>query len=125
MAPLFQSSINFIQKLNNIVISCLTHPRSSIISNRWRHDTSQDWEYLAKNYENLTTAPILDEILLRLGLHISSTGYLEDGAPRFTEVTEYNNTSFSRKVVEEEDGKEDGKEAVTDREKGEQKMGTM
>ena len=62
-------------------------------------------------------ALILDEILLRLGLHISSTGYLEDGAPRFIEVTEYDNTGFDRKVVEDEDGEEDGEEVVTDSEK--------
>ena len=43
-------------------------------------------------------------------------GYLEDGAPRFTEVTEHDNTGFNREVVEDEDGEEDGKEVVTDSE---------
>ena len=116
MTPSFQSRINSIQKLNNIVVSHLTHPRPSVIRNRWRHDTSQNWEYLAKNYENLITALIPDESLLRLGLHISSMGYLEDGAPRFTKVTEHDNTSFDREVVEDEDGEEACKEAVTDSE---------
>ena len=117
MAPSSQSRINSIRKLNNIVVSRLTHPRPSVISDKWRHDTSQDWEYLAKNYENLTTALISNETLLRLDLHISSTGYLEDRALCFTEVIEHNNTGFDREVVEDKDGEEDGKEAVTNSEK--------
>lgn len=62
-------------------------------------------------------ALISDETLLRLGFHISSTGYLKDGALCFTEVSEYDNTGFDCKVVEDEDGEEDSKEAVTDSEK--------
>ena len=42
--------------------------------------------------------------------------YLEDGAPYFIEVIEYNNISFDYKIVEDEDGKEDSKEAVTNSE---------
>ena len=116
MMSLSQSCINSIQKLNNIVVSHLTHAHPSVISNRWRHDTSHNWEYLAKNYKNLTMALIPDETLLRLDLHILSTGYLEDRATRFTKFTEYNNSSFDHKVVEDEDGKEDGEEVVTDSE---------
>ena len=56
---------------------------------------------------------IPDEALLRLGLNISSIGYLKDGASRITEVTKYNNIGFDYKVVEDEDSKEDSKEAVT------------
>ena len=59
-------------------------------------------------------ALIPDETLLRLGLHILSIGYLEDRALCFTEVTEHDNTGYNRKMVEDEDGEEDGKEAVTD-----------
>ena len=114
MVPLSQSRINSIRKLNDIVVSGLTHTRPSIISNRWRHYTSQDWKYLVKNYKILITTLISDESLLRLGLYILSTEYLEDGAPHFTEITQYDNTGFDRKVVKEENGKEDGKEAVTD-----------
>ena len=61
-------------------------------------------------------ALIPDETLLRLGLHILSTGYLEDGARYFTKITEHNNTGFDRKVVKDEDGEEDSKEAVTNSE---------
>lgn len=116
MAPLTQSHINSIQKLNNIVISRLSHPRPSVINNKWRHDTSQDWKYLAKNYNNLITALISDKTLLRLGLHILSTEYLEDGAPHFTKVTKHDNTGFDCKVVSDEDGEENGKETVTNSE---------
>ena len=45
-----------------------------------------------------------------------STGYLKDEAPCFIEVIEYDNTGFDHKVVEDKDGKEDGKEVVTDSE---------
>ena len=69
---------------------------------------------MAKNFKNLTTTLIPDETLLRPGLHILFTGYLEDGAPCFIKVTEYDNTGFDYEVVEDEDSEEDGKEAVTD-----------
>lgn len=69
---------------------------------------------MAKNYDKLTTAPIPDETLLRLGVHILSIKYLEDRAPRFIKITKHNNTSLNYKAVEDEDSKEDGKEAVTD-----------
>ena len=42
--------------------------------------------------------------------------YLEDVDPRFIKVNEYDNTGFDRKMVEDEDGEEDGKETVTDSE---------
>ena len=57
--------------------------------------------------------PIPNETLLRLGLHISSTRYLEDKIPRFTEVNKYVNTGFECEVVEDKSGKEDSEEAVT------------
>ena len=76
-----------IRKLNNIVYSRLSNPRSSVISDQWKHDTTQDWEYLAKNLDGVSTELIEDEALLRLDMHISAIGYLEEGAPRFTKVT--------------------------------------
>ena len=54
-----------------------------------------------------------NKALLRLRFHISSMEYLENGVLCFIEVIEDNNISFDRKMVEDEDGKEDGKEAVT------------
>ena len=58
----------------------------------------------------------LDETLLKLGLQISFMGYLKDGAPRSIEITEYNNTVFNCKVVENEFGQENYKEVVTNSE---------
>ena len=40
-------------------------------------------------------------------------GYLEDKAYHFTKVTEHNNIGFDYKVIEDEDGKEDSKEVIT------------
>ena len=37
---------------------------------------------------------------------------MEDRAPCFNKVTEYNNISFDHKVVEDKDSKKDGKEVV-------------
>ena len=83
-----------------------------MISNRWRHDTSQNWEYLAKNYNNLTTGLILNEILLRVDIYILSIRYLENGVFRLTKVTKYNNICFDNEIVEDEDGEEDSKETI-------------
>ena len=76
-----------IRKLNNIVYSRLSNPRSSVISDRWKHDITPDWENLAKNLDGVSAELIEDEALLRLDMHISATEYLEEGAPRFTKVT--------------------------------------
>lgn len=72
---------------------------------------------MAKNYDNLIMALIPNKTLLRLGLHILFTKYLEDGAPCFTKVTEHNNNNFDHKVVWDKNGKKDGKEVVTNSEK--------
>ena len=66
-----------IWKLNNIIYSRLSNPRSSVISDRWKHDSTQDWEYLAKNLDGISAELIEDEALLRLDMHISAIGYLE------------------------------------------------
>ena len=87
MALTSQAQAMAIWKLNNIVYSRLSNPRSSVISDQWKHDTTQDWENLAKNLDGVSAELIEDEALLRLDMHISATGYLEEGAPRFTEVT--------------------------------------
>lgn len=53
-------------------------------------------------------------------MHISNTGYLEDGAPRFAGD---DRVGFDHaRVVEVEDGDEDGEEAVTDSEEEANKM---
>ena len=59
---------------------------------------------------------ISNKTLLRLSVYISSTGYLEDESPHFIKVTKYDNIGFDRKLVEDKDGEEDGKEEVMDSE---------
>ena len=76
-----------IWKLNNIVDFRLSNLRSSLISNRWKYDTTQDWEYLTKNLNGVSAELMQDEALLRLDKHISATGYQEKIASRFTKVT--------------------------------------
>lgn len=76
---------NAIRRLNNIIVARLTNQRPSIISNKWRHDTSLSWQVLAEDFDKHKTEPIPDNVLVNLEMHISSLGYLEDGAPRFTE----------------------------------------
>lgn len=56
---------------------------------------------------------ILNKTLLRLGVYILSIEYLEDRAFYFTKVTEYDNSNFDCKVIEDENSEEDGIEAVT------------
>ena len=74
MVPTSQARAMAIRKLNNIVYSRLSNPRSSVISDRWKHDTTQDWEYLAKNLDGVSAELIEDKALLRLDMHISATG---------------------------------------------------
>ena len=58
-----------------------------MISDWWKNDTIQDWEYLAKNLDGVSMELIEDEVLLRPDMHISANEYLKEGAPCFTKVT--------------------------------------
>ena len=44
------------------------------------HNTTKDWEYLAKNFNCISAEVITDKALLRLRIHILATEYLEKGA---------------------------------------------
>lgn len=55
---------------------------------------------------------IFNKTLLRLGVHILSTGYLKNKALCFTELFDHNNVSFNQKIVADEDSKEGSKEVV-------------
>ena len=87
-------------KLNNIVYTWLNNPRSSVISDQWKYDTTQDWEYLAKNLDSVSTELIKNKALLRLNMHILATRYLEKGVFHFTKV-----------IKNDKEMIEDGKEA--------------
>lgn len=39
--------------------------------------------------------------------------YLKDGVSYFIKITEHNNIGFDCKVIENKDGKKDGKETIT------------
>ena len=77
-----------IQKLNNIIYSRLNQPHLNIVTDKYRHNSSYNWEYLAKNFNIISDNPIAKNNLLKLNLHISALGYLEDGTSRFTKVIE-------------------------------------
>ena len=70
-----------------------------------------------KDFDNFIMALISDETLLRLDVHILSMMYYEERAFHFIKATKYNNISFDRKVVENENGKKDSKKTITNLEK--------
>lgn len=66
----------------------LQNPCTSIISDKWWYDTSQNWDVLNQDFESFSIISIADETFFALYLHISTTGYLEDRASCFTDVTD-------------------------------------
>lgn len=50
------------------------------------HDTTPNWEYLAKNLNDINVEVIADKTLLRLGIHILAIVYLEEKVLYFTKV---------------------------------------
>ena len=88
LAPTTSRRIIAIKKLNNIMINCLQNPHASVFSDKWRFDSSQDLDILALDFGGCNTDDIADKTLRALGFHISATGYLEEGLPRFTDVTD-------------------------------------
>ncbi len=86
LVPSSQGRARVIRKLNHCIYSRLINPRPTVVADRWRHNTSQDSELLAKSYNDISDALIADADLLRLSLHISALGYLEEGASRFTKL---------------------------------------
>lgn len=51
------------------------------------HNTTQDLEYLAKNFNGVNTKHIADKALLRLSIYILATEYLEERDFCFIKVT--------------------------------------
>ena len=88
LAPTTSRRIIAIKKLNNIMINRLQNLRASVLPDKWRFDSSQDWETLTLDFRGCSTDDIADETLQALGFHISATGYFEEGSPRFTDVTD-------------------------------------
>lgn len=52
------------------------------------HNTTQNQEYMVKNFNDISAKVIADNALLRLGIYILAIGYLEKRVPHFTKVIE-------------------------------------
>lgn len=89
-----------IQKLNNIVYSPLNNYRPNVISDKWKQKTMQDWEFLAKNFNDVSNELITDADLSKLDIHISVPGYLKEGKPYFVGVIEDENKESDQDAKE-------------------------
>ena len=101
MASISNASALAIEKLNNIVYSCLNNPWPNVISDKWKHNTTQDWKFLAKNFDGISNELIADGDLSKLDIHILALGYLEKGRSRFIEVTEDDNKELDKDAKKE------------------------
>lgn len=52
------------------------------------HDTTEDWKYLTKNFNDVSAEVIIGKALLRLDIYILAIIYLEKEANYFTKVPE-------------------------------------
>ena len=77
-----------IKKLNNIMINYFQNPHTSVFPNKWRFNSSQDWETLALEFGVFSIDDLVDETFQPLSFHISAIEYLEEDFPRFTDVTD-------------------------------------
>ena len=59
-----------------------------MLQNKWRCDTSQDWEILEDDFNSVSSDTIPDNIFQTLNFHLSLVGYLEERASRFVDVTD-------------------------------------
>ena len=63
LVPTTSRRIIAIKKLNNIMINRLQNPHASVFSDKWRFDSSQDWETLALDFGGCSTDDIADKTL--------------------------------------------------------------
>lgn len=103
-----------IQKLNNIVFFHLNN-RPNIINDKWKHNTTQDWEFFAKNFDDVTNELIANGNLLRLDIHISALGNLEERRPCFIKVTKDNNEELDLNAKEKPMVSDSEKETIKKR----------
>lgn len=61
----------------------------------------QNWEFLAKNFDNVSNKLIADRDLSRLHIYILVVSYLEEKKPRFIKVMEDDNKKSDQDVKEE------------------------
>ena len=98
LATTFLRRTIVIQKLNNITINRLQSPRHSVLPDKWRFNTSQDWEVLGDNFNSVSLDIIPDNTLQALDFHLSPLDYLEKRVSRFVDVT--NNSNLTIKPVD-------------------------
>lgn len=58
----------------------------NVVTDKYRHDFSYNWEYLAKNFDTISDVLIIENDLLKLNLPIWVLGYLKDRPSCFIEV---------------------------------------
>lgn len=73
-----------------------------MISDKWKFDTTQDWEFFAKNFDQVNNKLIAEADLLKLDIYISVPSYLEERKPCFTEIMEEYKEESNKNNVEEE-----------------------
>ena len=76
-----------IQKLNNITINYFQNLQPSILLDKWRFNTSQDWEILRDEFNNVSLDTISNGTLQPLSFHLSPLDYFEKRALQFIDIT--------------------------------------
>ena len=74
LAPSLQGRTRAIWKLNHYIYSRLISSHPTIVANKWKYDTLQNWELLTKSYDDISDGLIDDAELLWLNLHILALG---------------------------------------------------
>ena len=70
------------------MINCFQNLHPSKLSNKWRFDSSQDWDTLILDFDSFSMDDIADETFSALGFHTFATWYLEERSLHFTDVTD-------------------------------------
>lgn len=77
----------------------MTNRRLNILSNTWKFETSVDRKMLGEEYKTWPINPLLDGILVTIGIHVIKLGYLEDGSPHFTKLLEGGTEDSNRMLL--------------------------
>ena len=86
LAPTLQCHAQAIEKLNHYIYIWFISLCPTVVANRQRQNTYQDWELLAKNYKEISHRFVNDPKLLRLNLYILALGYLKERAIYFIKL---------------------------------------
>lgn len=63
----------------------------NIVINKYKYNSTYNWEYLSKNFDTINDDFIAENNLLKLNLHILVLGYLEDRLSCFIKIIEDEN----------------------------------